>query len=90
MTTSSAVSFRGLGKSFADKNGTPVTALEDITFDVPEGQIFGVVGTSGAGKSTLLRMINGLEKPTTGVVETLGNDMNAMSLKGLRGLRRRS
>lgn len=88
MTTSSAVSFRGLGKSFADKNGAPVTALENITFDVPEGQIFGVVGTSGAGKSTLLRMINGLEKPTAGVVETLGNDMSAMSLKGLRELRR--
>ncbi len=65
-----------------------VTALDNVTFSVPNGSIVGVVGTSGAGKSTLLRTVNGLEKPTGGTVTTLGVDPATLDHKGLRDLRR--
>ncbi|WP_080791649.1 methionine ABC transporter ATP-binding protein [Corynebacterium pacaense] len=78
----SAVSFRDVSKSFGDLH-----ALENVSFDVSEGQIFGVVGTSGAGKSTLIRTVNGLEKPTSGAVEVLGVEPAALGSRGLRELR---
>ena len=65
-----------------------VTALDNVTFSVPDGSIVGVVGTSGAGKSTLLPTVNGLEKPTGGTVTTLGVDPATLDHKGLRDLRR--
>ncbi|MRG02471.1 ATP-binding cassette domain-containing protein, partial [Klebsiella quasipneumoniae] len=43
-------------------------ALSNINLHVPQGQIFGVIGSSGAGKSTLIRCVNMLEKPTSGEV----------------------
>jgi ABC-2 type transport system ATP-binding protein len=55
------VSVRGLGKRFG-----PVTAVRDLTFDVPAGRVTGFLGPNGAGKSTTLRMILGLVRPTTG------------------------
>ena len=43
-----------------------VAAVDNVTFDVPAGQMVGIIGRSGAGKSTLLRMINRLTDPTSG------------------------
>lgn len=77
-----AVSFRNVSKSFGKLH-----ALEDISFDVEQGQIFGVVGTSGAGKSTLIRTVNGLETPTAGVVEVLGVEPATLGARELRQLR---
>ena len=92
MTTSTgrgnAVVFDGVTKVF-DTGATSFTALDDITFAVPEGGISGVVGTSGAGKSTLIRTVNGLETPTSGTVEVLGQQPAALSPKQLRELRRK-
>jgi ABC-2 type transport system ATP-binding protein len=51
----------GLTKKFGD-----FTAAEDITFDIPRGQIFGLLGPNGAGKSTTFKMLCGLLKPTHG------------------------
>ncbi|CCI83743.1 methionine ABC transporter ATP-binding protein [Corynebacterium otitidis] len=76
------VSFRDVTKTF---DGQP--ALDSISFEVGRGQVFGVVGPSGAGKSTLLRTVNGLEKPTSGEVEVLGQDPARLSRSGLRRLR---
>lgn len=45
-------------------------ALTDISFDVQPGETFGVMGRNGCGKSTLLRILSGVIKPTTGIVET--------------------
>ena len=44
----------------------PVTAVSDFNFEVPDGQLIGLLGPSGCGKSTTLNMICGLEKPTSG------------------------
>lgn len=82
-----AVSFRNVSKVFETKAGS-ITALDDVSAEVPAGSIFGVVGTSGAGKSTLLRTVNGLEKPTSGVVQVLGKEVTKLNGGALRGLRR--
>jgi phosphonate transport system ATP-binding protein len=59
-------------------------AVDDVTFDIPEGQRVGVIGRSGAGKSTLLRMINRLADPSEGTIHF--GDVEVSSLRGA-GLR---
>jgi len=56
-----AVSIRGLSKHFGQ-----VQAVQDLTFDVPAGQVTGFLGPNGAGKTTTLRMVLGLVRPTAG------------------------
>lgn len=89
MTTATqpAVSFDRVTKAFGDKPEA-VYALDDISFTIPTGSIYGVVGTSGAGKSTLLRTVNGLETPTSGTVTVLGEHTSDLSKTQLRRLRR--
>ena len=48
------------------------TALENITLDIPCGDVFGIVGLNGSGKSTLLKIISGILMPTKGTVQTYG------------------
>ena len=43
--------------------------LDNMTFSVPKGSIFGLVGRNGAGKTTIMRIMSGLQKPTSGTVE---------------------
>ncbi len=49
-----------------------VTALEDVSFEVPEGQTLGVIGANGSGKSTLLKLLAGIVRPTAGSVSVRG------------------
>lgn len=76
---STAISFHQVNRVFGD-----FTALDSVTFDVPTGSIFGVVGTSGAGKSTLIRTVNGLETPSSGSVTVLGTPLDEADLRALR------
>lgn len=78
-----AVSFHQVTRTYGE-----IRALDEISFDVPEGSIYGVVGTSGAGKSTLLRTVNGLEIPTAGTVAVFGHEPAQLNQAGLRSLRR--
>ncbi|UTH14253.1 ATP-binding cassette domain-containing protein [Macrococcus equipercicus] len=70
-------------KQFQTKKGV-VEALRDVSLTIEKGQIFGIVGYSGAGKSTLVRLINKLEKPTSGRVVIEGEDITRLSQKLLR------
>ena len=54
--------FPGRGK----KNAGEVTAVSGLTFEIPDGELVGLLGPSGCGKSTALNLISGLLKPTAG------------------------
>lgn len=64
-----------------------VVALDDVSLEVPQGEIFGVLGQSGAGKSTLIRCINLLERPTSGFVIVDGQEMTRLNGAALRKAR---
>ncbi|WP_394109117.1 methionine ABC transporter ATP-binding protein [Xanthobacter autotrophicus] len=83
------IRFENAAKIYAARgSNAQVAALSDITLDVPEGAILGVIGRSGAGKSTLIRLVNGLERPTSGRVTVDGVDIGALDEKALRAERR--
>ena len=52
-----------------------VTAVDGISFTVPQGEIFGILGPNGAGKTTTLECIEGLVEPTSGSISVLGMDI---------------
>ena len=62
-------------------------AVDDITFSIHRGKTLGLVGESGSGKSTIGRCVAALQKPTTGTVTILGQDITNMSEKQLRPVR---
>lgn len=82
------VRFVNISKKFrAGRTGTEVAALDGIDFSVPRGSVTAIIGRSGAGKSTLVRLVNGLEKPTSGSVIVDGQDIAPLPESRLRGLR---
>jgi phosphonate transport system ATP-binding protein len=66
-----------------------VKALDNVSFDVPDGQFLAVIGLSGSGKSTLLRCINRLIEPTEGQILWNGEDITKASPEEMRRIRRR-
>ncbi|RVT97994.1 methionine ABC transporter ATP-binding protein [Rhodovarius crocodyli] len=80
-----AIVLEGLRKRYA-AGGT--LALDDVSISVQPGEIFGIVGRSGAGKSTLIRCVNLLERPDSGQVRVLGDDMLGLDDAGLNRARR--
>ncbi|PQZ89505.1 MULTISPECIES: methionine ABC transporter ATP-binding protein [Pseudomonas] len=76
----------GVSKTYAD--GQPA-ALDNVSLQIADGSIFGIVGRSGAGKSTLLRCLNLLERPTAGRILMDGQDLTQLSDKQLREQRQR-
>ncbi|MBO9526193.1 MAG: ATP-binding cassette domain-containing protein [Sphingobium yanoikuyae] len=79
------IELKSISKRFPD--GT--AALSDIDLVIPKGSVFGIIGRSGAGKSTLLRLINGLERPTSGDISIDGTPIATLTAAGLRALRQR-
>lgn len=63
-----ALEFRSVTKRFGTNDGKVLTAVDDVSFRVDEGEFVAVVGPSGCGKSTILSMTAGLYQPTTGEV----------------------
>ena len=73
MTIGPAISIRNLAKTYAGGK----RALDDVSFDVPAGQIFGLLGPNGAGKSTLINILAGLVNKTSGSASIWGFDIDA-------------
>jgi len=69
-------------------DGKEFEALRDISLDIKEGEIFGVIGMSGAGKSTLVRTLNRLEEVSAGSVSFYGQDLAALKPAEIRKVRR--
>jgi ABC-2 type transport system ATP-binding protein len=69
-----AVSVRDLVKEFPSPDGGKLRAVDGVTFDVREGEVFGFLGPNGAGKTTTLEIIEGLRAPTSGSTSVLGLD----------------
>lgn len=85
-----AIRFDDVSKTFpARRDGAAVQAVSGLSLDIPSGSILGVIGRSGAGKSTLIRLVNGLERPTSGRVIVEGTEVSGLSETGLREVRRR-
>jgi ABC-2 type transport system ATP-binding protein len=70
MDTTTVISTEKLTKRFGD-----FTAVNEITFDVHQGEIFGFLGANGAGKTTAMRMLCGLSNPTSGKATIAGFDV---------------
>lgn len=75
--------FENIKKTYI-KNKQQVHALNDINLTVDTGDIYGLIGWSGAGKSSLIRLVNQLEKPTSGIVKVDGVDLNKLDVKAQR------
>lgn len=66
-----------------------VTALDNVSFSVEQGQFVAIIGPSGSGKSTLLHLLGGVDKPTGGKVYVNGTDVYAQNETQLAIFRRR-
>ncbi|MBQ6832210.1 MAG: ABC transporter ATP-binding protein [Oscillospiraceae bacterium] len=67
------------------KSGKEVVAVNDFTFEIPDGKLIGLLGPSGCGKSTTLYMISGLQKPTSGKIFFGEDDVTELSTEN-RGI----
>ena len=72
------IKLKNVSKIF-DVSGKKLTALDNVSLEIPKGHICGVIGASGAGKSTLIRCVNLLEKPSEGSIIIDGNDLTQLS-----------
>lgn len=71
------LSIKNLSKVFRGKHDQ-VQALDDVSLDIREGELFTLLGPSGCGKTTTLRCIAGFEKPTSGTIDFLGQDFTSI------------
>jgi ABC-2 type transport system ATP-binding protein len=71
-----AIRIDRLSKTYAAKGSPPKLALDEVSFDVPRGQIFGLLGPNGAGKSTLINILAGLVVKTSGSAHIWGFDID--------------
>jgi ABC-2 type transport system ATP-binding protein len=75
-----AISIKNLIKEYPRKNEQSIRAVDDLSFDVQQGQIFGLLGPNGAGKSTTIKVLTTLIPPTSGTVLVNGFDVVTQSL----------
>ena len=81
------IDLRGITQIYQGPQG-PVEALKGIDLTIQPGEVFGIIGKSGAGKSSLVRVINLLNRPTTGHVIVGGQDLTQLNDAQLREARR--
>ena len=66
---------RNLSKTFYDEGRGEVRAVDSISFECREGEVFGLLGANGAGKTTTLRMLSTILAPSSGTANILGHDV---------------
>jgi len=74
----SAISFQSVSKTYPSlrsPNGPAVQALDDVSFDIRQGEFFGLLGPNGAGKTSLISILAGLSRASTGTVRVHGCDV---------------
>jgi len=76
----------GISRTYQEES-VPVQALQDVDFEVRQGEFVSLAGPSGSGKSTLLNIIGGLDRPDEGDVEVAGVKLNELSESELSDLR---
>ena len=74
-----AIRARGLTRRFGD-----FIAVDNVSFEIPRGEIFGFLGSNGCGKTTTMKMLTGLLEPTTGTSELFGEPMNGAGITARR------
>jgi len=87
VSTATAARAEGLSKVYGIGEAT-VSALDDVSVDLAEGQFTAIMGPSGSGKSTLLHMLAGLDRPSSGQVFVGDVELSSLSDKQLTMLRR--
>lgn len=80
------ISINNVRKVYPSRQGE-VKAVDRVSLEIKDGEIFGVIGYSGAGKSTLIRMLNGLEIPTEGSITVAGREVSRIKGSELRKAR---
>jgi putative ABC transport system ATP-binding protein len=83
------VELRGVAKTFF-RGKEPISVLENLDLEIPEGSYEALMGPSGSGKSTLLNLIAGLDRPTRGQAIVAGNNLTTMSDGDLAKFRSRT
>lgn len=76
MNNSIALEIKNIGKTYRLQDGNSLKALDDITFNVKQGEIFGLLGPNGAGKSTLINILGGTVIKSNGLVNVWGFDLD--------------
>lgn len=71
----------------SQKGGDPVVAIDGVSIEVEHGDVYGIIGYSGAGKSTLVRLVNGLEKATSGSIVVNGTEITSLKERSMRTVR---
>ena len=81
-----AIHVQELVKVYRGTGGKPVRALDGLTLEVRQGEIFGLLGRNGAGKTTLLRVLTTLVPPTSGSARVMGRDVQTHGLDVRRSI----
>src|SRR5437762_3949971 len=85
-STEIVVAVRGLTKIFKDFWGRPkARAVDNVSFEIYRGEVFGLLGPNGAGKSTIVKMLLGLLYPTKGHIEVFGHSPRHVATKSRIG-----
>ena len=82
------ISLKDVSVTFTQPNKETIQAVKNVSLEVDKGDVYGIVGYSGAGKSTLVRVINLLQRPTSGSVVVNQTELTALPDKALREKRK--